>query len=213
VVKETGMIKAIKGIREDHIFNLINYFLLGLIILIIVYPLYFVVIASFSDPVSVSLNEVIFMPRGFTLDSYKHIFKNSVIWTGYRNTLLYTFFGTIFNLLLTIPCAYAFSKKNMPLRRPLMFIFTFTMYFHSGLIPSYLLVKSLKLPNTPFVLIILGGISVYNMIVTRTFFENSIPGELYESARIEGAGELMIFLKIAIPLAAPIIAVMTLYYS
>ncbi|MCL2834204.1 MAG: carbohydrate ABC transporter permease [Treponema sp.] len=207
------MIKSIKEIHEDTVFNLINYSLLILVVLVIVYPLYFIIIASISNPNSVALNQVALMPKGFTLESYSNVFQNSIIWIGYRNTILYTTFGTLFNLALTIPCAYTFSKKDLPGRRPLMFLFTFTMYFSGGLIPTYLLVKSLRLPNTPFVLILLSGLSVYNLIITRTYFENSIPGDLYEAARIDGYSEIKIFLKIALPLAGPIIAVMSLYYA
>jgi len=207
------MIKTVKEIREDTIFNLINYTLLFAVMLIILYPLYFIIIASISGPNAVALNRIVFVPIDFTLESYNNVFKNSIIWIGYRNTILYTTFGTLFNLFLTIPCAYAFSKKDLPGRRPLLFIFTFTMYFSGGLIPTYLLVKSLRLPNTPYVMMILGGLSVYNLIITRTYFENSIPHELYEAARIDGYSEIGIFLRIALPLAGPIIAVMTLYYA
>jgi putative aldouronate transport system permease protein len=198
---------------DDRVFAFVNYSLLGLVLFLVVYPLYYTIIVSFSEPALVARNEVTFMPKGFTLDSYRNVFENSIIWTGYMNTIYYTAAGTIFNILLTIPCAYAFSKKGLPGRRVLIFIFTFTMYFSGGMIPTYILVKSLGLPNTPFVMIILGGVSVYNMIVARAFFESAIPEELYEAARIDGYSEIRIFFKIAIPLAAPIIAVITLYYS
>ena len=207
------MIKSVREIREDTVFNIINYSLLFVVLAIIVYPLYFIIIASVSSPTAVALNQIAFLPKGFTLESYNNVFKNSIIWIGYRNTIVYTTFGTLFNLFLTIPCAYAFSKKDLPGRRPLLFIFTFTMYFSGGLIPTYLLVKSLRLPNTPYVMMILGGLSVYNLIITRTYFENSIPHELYEAARIDGYSEIKIFLRIALPLAGPILAVMTLYYA
>jgi putative aldouronate transport system permease protein len=207
------MIKSVKEIRDDTKFNFINYCLLGIVLFLIIYPLYYVIIVSVSEPARVARNEIVFFPKGLTLESYRNVFQSGVIWSGYRNTFFYTLCGTLFNLFLTIPCAYAFSKKALPGRKPLMFLFTFTMYFSGGLVPVYLLVKSLRLPNTPWVMIVMGGLSVYNMIVARTFFETTIPEEMYEAARIDGASEIAIFLKIALPLAAPIVAVISLYYA
>jgi len=154
------VIKIRKPIREDLVFDIVNYSFLFLILVIIIYPMYFIIIASISDPARVARNEIVLLPKGFTLESYNNVFKNGLIWTGYRNTIIYTVCGTLFNLLLTIPSAYTLSKKDLPLRRPILFIFTFTMYFSGGLIPMYLLVRSLGLLNTPFVMMILGGVSV-----------------------------------------------------
>ena len=199
--------------RGDRIFGVINTIFLVLIVLIMIYPIYFTVIASFSDPYSVVKGKVYFWPNGFTLEAYTNVFKDNRIWTGYINSIINTAFGTLLNLVLTIPTAYVLSKKNIPGRGILATFFLIPMYFGGGLIPNYLLVKSLGLLDTRFTLIILGGISIYNMIIARVYYERSIPGELYESARIDGADNISIFVRIALPLSAPIIAVMALYYA
>lgn len=199
--------------RGDRIFGVINTIFLVLIVLIMIYPIYFTVIASFSDPYSVVKGKVYFWPNGFTLEAYTNVFKDNRIWTGYINSIINTAFGTLLNLVLTIPTAYVLSKKNIPGRGILATFFLIPMYFGGGLIPNYLLVKSLGLLDTRFTLIILGGISIYYMIIARVYYERSIPGELYESARIDGADNISIFVRIALPLSAPIIAVMALYYA
>ena len=194
-------------------FDVLNTIFMLLVLLVTVYPLYYTVIASFSSPEMVAGGKVTFWPIDFTLESYERVFANKKIWVGYANTIYYTVLGTIFNLLLTIPTAYAMSKKDLPYRNIIMTLFLITMYFGGGMVPKYLLVKSLGLINTRTVLIIMGGISVYNMIVTRTYFSTSISVSLYEAAEIDGAGEFKKFLSIAIPLAKPIVAVMLLYYA
>ena len=186
---------------------------MGILMLIILYPIYFTVIASFSDPYAVAKGKVLLYPVGLTLESYQHAFAYKQIWVGYANSMFYTLFGTAFSVALTIPAAYGLSKKQLPGRFGLTCIFLVTMYFGGGLIPTYLLVKGLHLLNTRLVLIILSGMSVYNMVVARVYFSTSIPGEIYEAARIDGASELRIFFTIALPLAVPIIAVIALYYS
>ena len=197
----------------DYVFDAVNILLVTVIILIMAYPLYFTVIASFSEPYDVVSGKVIFVPSGFTLEAYEYIINDSRIWIGYRNSIIYTVFGTLFNLFLTIPCGYSLSKKENPWKKFLSFYFLFSMYFGGGLIPSYLLMKSLNLLNQPYTLIIVSGLSVYNMIITRVFFQNSIPEEIYESARIDGANDLRCFTAIGLPLSKPIIAVMALYYG
>lgn len=136
-----------------------------------------------------------------------------MIWTGYRNTLLYTFVGTAYNLTLLIPASYALSKKEMKLRGPLMMMFVFTMYFGGGMIPTYMNLKRLGLINSRWVLILPGAFSVYNMIITRTFFASNFSESLAEAARIDGAGEIRIFFQLALPLSSAIIAVMALYHA
>lgn len=197
---------------SDKIFDWsINVFMLILLFLMI-YPLYFTVIASISDPYMVAKGKVTLWPTGFTLNSYKQVFAYSQIWVGYKNTLFYTIFGTLFNLFLTIPAAYGLSKKSLPGRSLITLFFVFTMYFSGGMVPTYLLVKDLGLINTPYVLVILGGISVYNMVITRVYFAG-ISDSIYEAARIDGASEFRIFIRITLPLAIPIIAVISLYYA
>ena len=197
----------------DKLMTCVVYFVTILVALICLYPLYFTVIASISDPYAVYTGKVAFLPIGFTLESYQEVMKNSQIWTGYANTIYYTVVGTAFNLFLTIPGAYALSKQKMFGRGFLMMLFVITMYFSGGMIPTYLLYKSLHLIDTRAILCMVGGLSVYNLIVTRTYFQNSISEELYEAARIDGANELRIFWNFALPLSGPIIAVMALYYA
>lgn len=202
-----------KKARADRVFDACNIAVMVLLLLIMLYPLYYIVIASVSEPYDVAMGKVFLKPSGFTLEAYRNVFENRKIWVGYRNTVFYTLFGTLLNLGLTLPTAYVLSKKQLMGRTFFSWYFLIPMYFGGGLIPTYLLVKSLRLINTPVVIVIMGGLSIYNMIVTRTYFTNSIPEELYESARIDGANEFVGFFRIALPLAAPIIAVMTLYYG
>lgn len=199
--------------RSDRIFNLINGALLFVITLVMLYPLYFVLIASFSEPNAIVKGEVMFLPRGFQLTAYRNVLKEASVWIGYRNTIVYTVLGTLYNLALTIPAAYVLSKRQLPGRGLLMGYFFITMYFSGGMIPTYIQIKSLNLLNTPWVLIIGAGVNCWNLVVTRQFFSNTIPEELYESAEIDGASDLRAFLRIAAPLAAPIIAVMALFYA
>lgn len=200
-------------LNRDKVFGIVNTLLLLVITFLILYPLYFTIIASVSEPSEVVGGKVVFWPKGFSLDSYKAVFKEKSIWSGYRNSILYTLLGTLLNLILTIPAAYALSKKNMRFRRVINTYFVFTMFFSGGMLPGYLLVKDLGLINKPYTLIVLGGLSVYNVIVARTYFMSSIPESIYEAAEIDGCSEFGKYFKIAIPLAKPIIAVITLYYA
>ena len=199
--------------RGDKVFLTIVYVTIALVVIACAYPLYLTVIASISDPYDVYSGKVNLLPSGLTLESYKLVFTNKSIWKGYGNTILYTVAGTLFNLFLTIPSAYALSKKRMYGRGFLTTVFLITMYFGGGMIPTYLLYKNLGLIDTRMVLIINGGVSVYNVIVTRTYFQNNIPETLFEAARIDGANEFLTFFKLVLPLSAPIIAVITLYYA
>ncbi len=204
---------TIKNTKGDKVFLFIVYSMVILVVLLCAYPLYLTVIASISDPYAVYSGKVNLIPHGFSVNSYKLVFTNSAIWRGYRNSIIYTVAGTAFNLFLTIPSAYALSKKRMYGRNFLMTVFLITMYFGGGMIPHYLLYKNMGLIDTPWILIINGGVSVYNVIVTRTYFQNNIPEALFEAARIDGASELRCFFKLVLPLSAPIIAVITLYYA
>ncbi len=198
---------------EDQVFLFFIYAVLSIITFCCVYPLYFTIIASVSEPYSVYTGKVSFWPKGFTLQGYELVFQNSEIWTGYKNTILYTGFGTLFNLILTIPAAYALSKKRMLGRGVISTIFLITMYFNGGMIPTYILMKRLNLINNPLIMILTGGVSIYNMIVTRVYFQSNISESLYEAAGLDGSSEIGIFLRVAIPLSGPIIAVMALYYA
>lgn len=199
--------------KKVSMFDVCNTIFMLLILFITLYPLYYTVIASFSSANAVASGKVTWWPVEFTLAAYERVIEYKKIWIGYANTIYYTVMGTLFNLVLTIPTAYTMSKKKLPHKNFITTIFVFTMYFSGGMIPSFLLVKNLGLLNTRAILILLGGFSVYNFIVTRTYFSTSISESLYEAADIDGAGEFKKFFAIAIPLSKPILAVMALYYA
>ncbi|MTH08252.1 ABC transporter permease subunit [Turicibacter sanguinis] len=181
--------------------------------LVVLFPLYFIVIASISDPVLVQSGEVLFWPKGITFEGYKMIFQDSSIWRGYGISLWCVVVGTIINLIFTIPAGYALSRKDLPGKKFFMLFLTFTMFFGGGLIPTYLLVKDLGLINSLWSLVLTDAVSVINIIIVRTYFQTNIPEELYEAAQMDGCSEVKTFFKIAIPLAKPIIAIMVLYYG
>jgi len=197
--------------KNDRIFRVINAAVLTLVGFISLYPLYFSLIASLSDPIATAAGRVILYPVGLNTNAYKYVMENSIIWTGYRNSLLYMGFGTLLNVALTIPTAYALSKKELPLNTFFTWVFLFVMYFSGGMIPTYLVIRQLGLINNPLVMILLGAVSTYNIVITRTYFSSSIPGELYEAAHVDGASEIRVFVQIALPLSLPIIAVVSLY--
>ena len=210
------MKKKKTGIRvspADRIFDILNYVFLTLCLLIVAYPLYFIVIASVSDPTAVYAGKVILWPARFTLEGYQRILDYESFFTGYRNTVIYTVVGTIVNVLITIPGAYALSRKDLVGRNIFMMGVTFTMIFSGGLIPTYLLVISLNLYNTMWALILPVAVSAWNLIVARTFFQQTIPDELLEAATLDGAGNTQFFLRVVLPLSKSIIAVMVLFYA
>ena len=177
------------------------------------YPILYVISSSFSDPDAVMAGELVLWPIGFTLEGYEFVFQYKEIWMGYANTVLYTVAGTLLNLAVTLPCAYALSREDLVGRGGLMVVFMVTMYVGGGLIPGYLNMKSFGLVNTRLIMIIDGALSVYNMIVAWTFFANTIPGELTDAARIDGCSDFGIFSRIVMPLSKAIVAVMGLYYG
>lgn len=199
--------------KGDRIFDAFNLVFLVLIGLIVAYPLYFVVIASISDPNIVNKGGVILWPRGITMLGYEKLFQDKNIWNGYANTFFYTFSGTTLNVLATICGAYALSRKDLVGRNILMKYFIFTMYFSGGLVPLFIQINSMGLYNTRWVLVILGMVSVYNLIIARTFFETSIPDEMLEAAKLDGCSDLRFFVSIVIPLSHAIIAVLIVYYG
>lgn len=204
------MRKVLKG---DAFFQGIVNVLMIIFLIIMVYPLLYVVSCSFSDPDAVNTGKVILFPVGWSLAGYKLVFENRDIWIGYANTIFYTVAGTLINLAVTLPAAYALSRKELKGKNGIMIYFMITMYIGGGLIPSYLNIKSLGLLDTRGVLLILGALSVYNMIVARTFFASSIPYELTEAARIDVCNDFGIFAKIVMPLSKAITVVMILYYG
>lgn len=204
---------AVQEAKEDKAFVVINYIFVWFLILGVAYPLFFIAIASISDPVMVNSGQVWLWPKGITFEGFQRVFKDSSIWVGYRNTVFYTVVGTFINLFVTLPGAYALSRKDFTGRNFLMFMIVFTMFFEGGMIPTYLLVKSLGMVNTIWALLIPHAAAVWNIIVTRTFFQSTIPRELEEVAEIDGCGPFHFFLKIVLPLSKPIIAVMALFYA
>ncbi len=202
---------AIKRSAGDVVFDVVNVTLIVIISLIFIYPIWYTIIASLAEPAEVALGGLYFWPKEVTLDAYKQVFKNEDIWISYANSLFYTVTHTLYVLALTIPCAYALSKKQLPGRVGITWYFFVTMFLGGGLIPSYMLNKSLGLVNTRWIMILGMGVGYSNLTITRTYFQNSIPNEVYESAYIDGATEWQTFVKIAMPLAGAIIAVMTLY--
>lgn len=202
-----------KRSREDLIFDIIVTSVLTLLAMIVIYPLYFVVIASFSNPDFVNSGKIVFFPRGVNIEGYKQIFYDASIWRGYLNSLLYTVGFTAVGVSMTICTAYSLSRKDLVGRKFLMGVFIFTMYFSGGLIPLYILVNKLGLYGKPIVIVILGSVSVYNMIIARTYFVNSLPEEMYEAATIDGCGNGRYFLQIVLPLSKTIIAVMIVFYA
>ena len=204
---------SIQNSRSDRIFNAVNCTIMILLLGIMIYPLFFVIIGSLSDPYQVANGQVFIWPKGFTVESYQNVFRETRVWTGYRNTIVYTVFGTLLSLILTIPAGYVLSKKNLAGRRFWQVFYLIPMYFGGGLLPTYLAIKSYGLINQWYTLIVLDCLSIYNIIVTRAFFQTSIPDELYESARIDGASEFRVFFQLALPLAGAIVAVIALYYA
>lgn len=201
-----------KSIGEKA-FDVLMYGCIGISILLILYPLYFILIASISDQNLVANGRVFLIPKGIQFGGFKRVFENDLLLSGYRNTILYTALGTVVNMVLTIPAAYALSRKDFLPRRVLMFLFVFTMYFSGGLVPTYLLMKDLRLLNTIWVMIIPFAVNVTNLIIARSFFESSIPDELLEAAVMDGCSNIKFFLHIVLPLSKAILAVITLYYA
>lgn len=198
---------------DDRIVDTLVYVLGTLITVIAAYPLIFVLSASFSEPSSVITGKVVLWPVNFTVEGYKTILEYAGIWTGYRNTIFYTLIGTTINVCLTLPAAYALSRADFKARGFFTAFFSFTMFFNGGLIPNYLVVKDLGLVNNPAVLVIMGAVSVWNMMITRTFFQGSIPHSLEEAAYLDGCSTTRLFLQIVLPLSTPIIAVLVLFYA
>jgi putative aldouronate transport system permease protein len=205
--------KGMRLSRGDFVFDIVINSTGVLIILVMLYPLLFVLSASVSDPDMVLRGNVVFLPKGLTLAPYKMVFDNPDIWQSYKNTIFYTVIGTLINISLTILAAYPLSRKDMPCRRIFTLLIVFTMYFNGGLIPTYLLVRDLRMYNTVWAIMIPAAISTYNLIVARTFFESSIPNELYESAKLDGCSNIGMLFRIVLPLSSAIIAVLVLYYG
>lgn len=181
--------------------------------LVILYPLYFILIASVSSPTAVNAGEVLLFPKGATLEGYKYVLKDTSIWKGYANTIILTITGTLVNMFLSVTCAYALSKSHLPFIKFIMFAMTFTMFFSGGIIPTYLLVSGLGMMDTIWSLIMPTAVSVYNVILMRTYFMNSVPEEIIQAAKIDGCSEIRALTAVVLPLSKPILVTIALFYG
>ncbi|KRE32634.1 carbohydrate ABC transporter permease [Paenibacillus sp. Soil522] len=207
------MTSTVKETGRDKLFLMCNYIYVFLAFIIVAYPVIYMISASISDPKLVGSGEMWLWPKGITFEGYQRVFQNASIWTGYGNTILYTVVGTAVNLFVTLPAAYALSRKDFVGRNFFMGMFMVTMFFGGGLVPSYLLVKELGMIDSMWAIVIPSAASIWNIIVSRTFFQSSIPKELQEAAQIDGCTNMRLFIKIILPLSMPIIAVMALFYG
>lgn len=198
---------------NDKLFYIIITAILTLFFIAVLYPCIFVVSASFSSGTAVQSGKVVLWPVDFSLEGYKTVFNTKTVWIGFRNSIFYTFAGTLINVCMTMTAAYCLSRHDLPGRNIIMLLFTFTMFFGGGLIPNYMVVQSLGILNTRWALLLPGAIGVYNLIVARTFIVNTIPGELLEASMIDGCSDVMYYLKVVIPLSKAIVAVLVLFYG
>lgn len=199
--------------KSDKIFYMIAYVFLAIILLVVAYPLYFVIISSISDPTAVSRGAVRWFPTGINFDGYMMVFKRDDVVRSFINALYYTFLGTAINLVVTIPAAYSMSRRDLKGKKVIMIFFMVTMFISGGLIPTYIVIQRLHMIDTVWALVIPGAISIYNLIVAMTFFRNNLPHELLEAATIDGCNNFNFFFRIALPLSSAIIAIMVLYYG
>ncbi|MBB6733251.1 ABC transporter permease subunit [Cohnella zeiphila] len=196
----------------EKAFDTAIYIIASVILAIVLYPLVFIVSASFSDPGEVVAGHMWLWPKGWSVQSYKLVFENGDVWRGYLNTIVYAVVGVCVNLVMTVLAAYPLSRQDLPGRNVFMFGYVFTMFFSGGLIPTYLVVRDLGLVNTMWALIVPTAIATFNLIIMRTFFQ-TIPVELQESASMDGCTNGRLLLSVVLPLSKPILAVMLLYYG
>jgi len=202
-----------KNAKNDMIFMTLNHIVLFIVLVVTLYPILYVVSASFSDPYYVNSGQLWLLPKGLTLEGYGRVFRDNSIFTGYRNTIFYTVVGLIINLFITLPAAFSLSNNDFSAKGTIGSILAITMFISGGLIPLYLVIQGLGMINTVWSVLLPVAASMYNIIITRTFFANSIPFELQEAAKIDGCSVTRTFLNIVLPLSKPIIAVMCLYYG
>lgn len=198
---------------SDKAFDVVNTIGVVLITIIIIYPLIFVISASISDPTAVNSGKMWLWPVDITFLGFQKVFENDAIWLGYRNTIFFTLVGTLFHLFILLPCAYALSRRELLWKKYILWIILFTMLFNGGLIPTYLVVKGLGMLDTIWAMVIPGVIGAWSILVAKTFFEQTIPEQLVEASKIDGATHVQIFKKVVLPLSLPIIAVMSLFHA
>ena len=199
--------------RGDRIFGCVNAGILWIISISMLYPLLYVIAGSFSDPLSVVQSKIVLLPQSPTLAAYERVFRNEMIMSGYRNTILYTLLGTAVNVVITLMTAYPLSRPDLAGKKIVNSMIAFTMLFSGGMVPTFLVVKSLGLMDTVWAVILPGAMSAWNMFIVKNYYMTSIPRELIEAADVDGASDMCTYLKIVTPLSAPIVAVMVLYYG
>lgn len=197
----------------DKLFDIIVMVMLTLALIVTIYPMIVVLSSSFSEPGLVQGGQIWLYPKGFNVKGYEAVFRNSMVVKGYMNSIFYTVFGTLINVIMTVMAAYPLSRKDFSPRRVIMLVFSFTMFFSGGIVPSYILVSKLHLMNTRWALLLPGALSVYNMILTRTYFTSTLPDEMLEAAQLDGCSDFEYILKFVLPLSKPILAVISLYYA
>jgi len=203
----------IRYTREDIIFNVVSYSVITLLLLICLYPIWYVACASITDPTIVAASKgILLLPQELTFDAYAEVFQDAEIWSGYANTLLYTVLGTVINVVLTAMLAYALAHRDLMFKKPITLFITFTMFFNGGMIPTYLVIRNMNLLDTRFAVLLPGMVSVFNFMVMRTQFE-SIPEALEESAKLDGANYWTIFTRIILPISGATLAVMVMFYG
>ena len=205
--------RSIRLTRGDRVFMALDYAILGLFGLLVLYPIIYVLSSSFSDPKRIMEGRVWLLPVDFTFKGYEAAFQYSWIWSGFGNSVLYALCGTLLGLVMTTMCAYPLSRRDLRGHAAIMFFMSFTLWFSGGMIPTYLQVRNLGLLNHRTAMLIPSAMSVYNMIIMRTYIQNSIPYDLFESARLDGCNDLQYLFHIVIPLSKPVLAVLALYYA
>ena len=204
---------AVGKTTQDKILDGVITVILVAAIVVSLYPLYYTVIASLSNPVYISRGEIILFPKGLTFAAYDELLATKEIWIGYRNSLFYTIAYTLLNLIVTLPCAYALSRQSLPGQKKLFMFFLVTMYVSGGTIPTYLLINSLGLIDTVWIMILPTGVSTFNLIICRNYFHSNVPDSLFEAASIDGASITQFFVRFVVPLSKPIISVLSLYFA
>jgi len=198
---------------SDKAFDVFNTIFLLIILVLVVYPLVFVLSASISDPAAVSSGKMWLWPVDITFKGYERVFADNAIWRGYGNTIIYTAVGTAIHLFVLLPCAYALSRKELMFKKGILWFILFTMLFNGGLIPTYLVVKSLGMLDTMWAIVIPNVVGAWSILVARAFFQQSIPDQLVEASKIDGASDFYIFIRVVLPLSLPIVAVMALFHA
>ena len=212
-IKRLKKKNKIKESKKDYVYYVICGIILALLAIVVIYPLYYIVIASISDADAVMKGDVWLYPVKLTFSGYASLFQREDVWRGYFNTLAYTILGTLFNVALTIPAGWALSRSYLPFKKVIMVLLIVTMFFGGGLVPYIIICRMLGLYQNPLILIIGGGVSVYNVFMCKSFFESNVPNEVLEAAQIDGAGEIRVFFDLILPIASSIVSVMVLFYA